>query len=240
MENKDKLSYEEEALMWTSYRYSIGRHTYVAELAYYMAEKYYNLLSDERMEFSAEDIRREILSHLENFPGHVEYDFNVSKEDRRPLEDMLQYWSDNSIDTLEKILSIDKIEIYHEGYAKGLPHKYRVVTKEPNTSQYMSQMEIDDLIPWANLASVFDKKNYKLVHSKYKGKEYSIVAFESWHHACKQSDDKKGFYQDIPWKYEKIYVPVDKFVSGTKNTTFIDPDTIISVEDYDGTKKNDE
>ena len=53
--DKEKLSINEEMLMWTSYRYCIGRKTYVVDLAYYIAQKYYKLLSDERMRFTAED-----------------------------------------------------------------------------------------------------------------------------------------------------------------------------------------
>ena len=37
---KTQLSLDEEMLFWTSYRYCIGRHTYVNSLAEYMAKKY--------------------------------------------------------------------------------------------------------------------------------------------------------------------------------------------------------
>ena len=41
-----KLSLDDEMIFWTSYRYCIGRHTYVTSLADYMAKKYWDLLSD--------------------------------------------------------------------------------------------------------------------------------------------------------------------------------------------------
>jgi hypothetical protein len=230
-----ELSFEEEALMWTSYRYCIGRHTYVSSLAYYIAKKYYNLLSENRLEFTASDIRNEIEMHLRFLPGHVSYDGNVSKEDRRPLEDMLEYWSNNNIDSVEKILSIGEIQIYHESYGVGVPHQYRIVSKEPNVREYISQMEIDDLIPWANLASLFDKKHYKKVKFTKNGKEYEIIAFESWTQDTKPIDGNNKYCETIPWKYQKIYVPVDEFAKGTGHTIYIEPNTITSVEDFNAT-----
>ena len=47
---KEQCSLFEEMLMWTSYRYCIGRHTYVTSLAGEMAQHYYNRLSDESNE----------------------------------------------------------------------------------------------------------------------------------------------------------------------------------------------
>jgi hypothetical protein len=54
---RERLSLDEEMLMWTSYRYCIGRKTYVTSLASYIGKKYYNLLSDERAEFTLKDIK---------------------------------------------------------------------------------------------------------------------------------------------------------------------------------------
>ena len=41
---KNKCSMFEEMLMWTSYRYCIGRHTYVTSMAGEMAQNYYDRL----------------------------------------------------------------------------------------------------------------------------------------------------------------------------------------------------
>ena len=54
----------EEMLMWTSYRYCIGRHTYVVTMAYDIAQHYYNKLTDEQKEHAADDIRQQILHQL--------------------------------------------------------------------------------------------------------------------------------------------------------------------------------
>ena len=61
---QEKCSMDEEMLMWTSYRYCIGRKTYVSSLASYIAKKYYPILSEQRMLFTAQDIRNEIEDHF--------------------------------------------------------------------------------------------------------------------------------------------------------------------------------
>ena len=60
MIKKPELSLDEEMLMWTSYRYCIGRKTYVNSLASYMAKKYYPLMSASQRQNAAFDIRRTI------------------------------------------------------------------------------------------------------------------------------------------------------------------------------------
>jgi hypothetical protein len=237
---KESLSMDEEMLMWTSYRYCIGRHTYVTDLAYYMANKYYNLLSKERLEFTALDIRREIQYHLDFLPGHVTYEGTVDNESRRPLEDMLQYWSDNNIDSQEKILAIKEISIYHETYDKDAPHKYRVINQVPDTRTYFAQHEIDDLIPWANLASLFDKKHYKLVRWIHDNKKNESITtcFESWTQDYKPVEGSDRMYQPIPLKWKKVYVPVEEYLKGSKYHPYIS-ENIVSVEDYDATLNDD-
>ena len=68
MATKTKLNKQatefERMLMWTSYRYCIGRHTYVVTMADEMAEHYYNRLDDAEKLHTAIDIRREIMTHL--------------------------------------------------------------------------------------------------------------------------------------------------------------------------------
>ena len=68
MNKNHKCSDFEEMLMWTSYRYCIGRHTYVITMADDIGKHYYNKLSKERKEFTAQDIRNEIMTHLSYLP----------------------------------------------------------------------------------------------------------------------------------------------------------------------------
>ena len=50
-----------EDLIWMSYRYCIGRHTLAATMhAGHIAQNSYHAIPDDRKEFMAHDIRREI------------------------------------------------------------------------------------------------------------------------------------------------------------------------------------
>ena len=237
--DKEKLSINEEMLMWTSYRYCIGRKTYVVDLAYYIAQKYYKLLSDERMRFTAEDIRKSIADCLSFKPCSLRYDGTVSYCDRRPLEDLIQFMTDNKIDSEEKFLEIDNIEIYHDTYKEGAEHKYRVQNKTVNTRNYVSQSDIDDLIPWAKLAACFDKSNYKKVHVNFNNEDKEIICFESWVSDTQPIPEQPGCYKIWPWHWKKIYISVDDFVAG-RNHGYIASEYITSVENYNAYEgKND-
>ena len=51
-------------LVWTSYRYCIGRQTYVSCLAPYIGRTYYDKLTDDKLAFMSEDIRNCIANSL--------------------------------------------------------------------------------------------------------------------------------------------------------------------------------
>ena len=57
-EEPKTITLDEEMLMWTSYRYCIGRQTYVTSLAPYIGKKYYPLMNDSQAQHTAEDIRK--------------------------------------------------------------------------------------------------------------------------------------------------------------------------------------
>lgn len=73
-----------EDLMWTSYRYCIGRHTYVTMLAKDMGEYFYDKLSDERKQFIAEDIRSSIGDYLHYQSFNFTFDYTVPRNERKP------------------------------------------------------------------------------------------------------------------------------------------------------------
>ena len=82
---KELCSLDEEMLLWTSYRYCIGRKTYVSSLAGYMAKKYYPILSKNGLENNAFDIRRCILDNLQFSPFNFQYEGTVPTKERKPL-----------------------------------------------------------------------------------------------------------------------------------------------------------
>lgn len=228
---KETCSLDEEMLMWTSYRYCIGRKTYVSSMAGYIAKKYYHLLNDDRLEHSARDIRNCILDSLRWSPFDFNYDGTVPSEERKPLEDLLTFMTTNNIDSEEKVLGVEKVTVYRDSYARNEPNRYRVTNKCPEVQRHVYQNDIDVLRPWMNLASCFDKKNHQLLHVKFDGKEEDIIAFESWVIETKECEDSPGYYRMNPWHWKKVYVSVDDFVNKGEYAGYIVSDYIESIKD---------
>ena len=106
---RENCSLFEEMLMWTSYRYCIGRHTYVTSLAGEMAQHYYDKLSDERMEFTANDIRREIFDHLRWLPFSFDIHRLYDKDPFNPIDALMGFIEVNNVDTLDEFIRFSKI-----------------------------------------------------------------------------------------------------------------------------------
>ena len=100
----------EEMLMWTSYRYCIGRHTYVTSLAGEIAQHYYNRLSDERMEFTVTDIRGEIYDRLQLLPFNFRIHRIYTNDSLNPLDALLTFIQKNNIDTIDELYKYTNIE----------------------------------------------------------------------------------------------------------------------------------
>lgn len=215
-------------LIWTSYRYCIGRKTYVVDVSEYIAKNYYDRLSDERLEFMAKDIRESIGDNLRiGRCLSLIYDGTVSYERRKPLEDLFEFLASEKIDSEEKALGIREVTIYHENYKEDAPHLYAITyNKEPNVRCYINPHDFTDLQPWANLAALFDKKSYKRVKTIY-GEE---VCYESWIEKLAPIDEKKTAYRAVPWQWEKVYVPINS-QNAVRNPSYINPEVILSVED---------
>ena len=97
MATKKKLNKQatkfERMLMWTSYRYCIGRHTYVVTMADEMAEHYYSRLDDAEKLHTAIDIRREIMTQL-RLALPFDFDIDAYAPDRglNPLKTLMRFF----------------------------------------------------------------------------------------------------------------------------------------------------
>lgn len=216
----------EEMLMWTSYRYCIGRHTYVTSLAGEIAQHYYNRLSDERMEFTAKDIRREIYDKLQWLP----FNFNINRmydsDPFNPLDALLTFIQKNNIDTINELYKYSSIEYdAHNG-------EYMCEIKKPTIKSYFSSSDIEDLIPWENLAACFDKKNHKIVTTEYEGKTETHRCFKSWKKVSVPCEDKPGYYQTLELGWTPIWVVVDDYLKTGNTNRYLIDEFITKVEDY--------
>ena len=228
---QDTCTLDEEMLMWTSYRYCIGRKTYVSSLAGYIAKKYYPILSDERKLFTANDIRSSILDCIRWSPFDFSYEGTVNYSQRKPMEDLMEFMKENNIDSEEKIMEIEAVSVYHETYNDDEKHKYRISKQTPNQKKIISQFDIECLFPWMDLASLFDINRHKLITVEYDGKKKEILAFESWIGETVECEDSPGYYSKVPWRWKKVYKSVDNFIEKGEHCGYIEPSYITSIED---------
>ena len=133
---REKCSLFEEMLMWTSYRYCIGRHTYVTSLAGEMAQYYYDKLTDERMEFTAADIRREIYDKLQWLPFNFKIHRMYDSDPLNPLDALLTFIQKNNIDTIDEIYTYSQIEY------DAHKDEYVFEKKTPNIKSFFSASDV--------------------------------------------------------------------------------------------------
>lgn len=226
---KEKLSLDEEMLMWTSYRYCIGRKTYVTSLASYIGQKYYNLLSDERAEFTSKDIKECISDCLRFGALSIKYDGTVSNNERDALSDLLAWFNEN-VSSKEDLANIDYISCYKDSYKEGEPKKFHTA-KTSNFNFEVFESDYSDLIVWHNLSSLFDKKNHKLITVNYDNKEKTIECFQVWDKCFTDHPTEKNCLKEIPWKYQKRWVSVENYLSFGERAGYLNEEFIIKIED---------
>jgi len=224
---KQEISIDEEMLIWTSYRYCIGRKTYVSTLAPYIGKKYYDLLSDERLEFMARDIRSCIYDQLRLNTVSFHYEGSVFEKERNALGDFLT-WINENIEKDSDWLGIKDIICYKDSYSDDVPKKFEIIKSDRIIIQpYHS--DIDDLLIWEKLASFFDKKNYKKVLVDLKGKEQEVLCFEVWQRDLEETKEQ-GVYLYKEWKYRKVLISVDNYAKNGERAGYLDTKYIKSIK----------
>ena len=222
---REYCSLFEEMLMWTSYRYCIGRHTYVTSLAGEIAQHYYNRLSDERMEFTATDIRKEISDKLQWLPFNFKIHRMYDSDSFNPLDVLLTFIQKNNIDTIDEFYKYANLE--YDAHTD----EYKFEIKTPTIKSYFSVSDIDDLIPWENLAACFDKKNHKIVTTEYEGKTETHRCFKSWKKVSVPCEDKPGYYKVSEFGWEPIWIVVDEYLKTGNTNRYLADEFITKVED---------
>jgi hypothetical protein len=215
-----------EDLLWTSYRYCIGRHSYVTTYAKDMGDYFYDKLSDETKEHNAEDIRQQIADQLQFSPFNFGYDYSVRREDRRPLEDFLEFINSLNVTSSEELSDITNVEAYIEDGKLNYAISRKSNAKYDNK---VYEMDFMDLLPWADLASLFDVKNHKMVTMRNAdGKEETVECYESYINDSNVISTEGNYVTltSIPWKYKKVYRPVEYGVSNRS----CNEDCIIKIE----------
>lgn len=206
----EKASEFERMLMWTSYRYCIGRHTYVVTMADEMAEHYYSRLDDAEKLHTAIDIRREILTQL-RLALPFDFDIDAYAPDRglNPLKTLMMFFE------REGIKSIGDLYKYSYVCYNARENEFTVRKCEPKPIQILQHYDIEDLIPWERLASCFDVSQHCLVTAK-DGQQ--IRAFHSWTRNVVPAEEK-GYWRSADFGWHDVLVPLDEFLKGRANVT---------------------
>ena len=223
---REQCSLFEEMLMWTSYRYCIGRQTSVSSLAGEMAQHYYDKLTDERMEFTASDIRREIYDKLQWLPFNFKIHRMYDSDSFNPLDVLLTFIQKHNIDTIDEFCKYANLE--YDAHTD----EYKFETKTPTIKSYFSASDIEDLIPWENLAACFDKKNHKIVTTEYKGKTETHRCFKSWVRVSVPYEGRPGYYKVSEFGWIPIWVVVDEYLKTGNTNRHLADKFITKVEDY--------
>ena len=236
MKKEQGLSLDEEMLMWTSYRYCIGRQTYVTSLAPYIGKKYYPLLSDEKAEHTAKDIRNCIADVLNFGTLTFKYDGTVRSVERDALSDLLTWFNEN-VECDKDLAGIDTIECYKEDYKEDTPKKF-FATQRKHYDFQKYETDFSDLLEWHKLSSLFDRKNHVNVLVNYNGKEEWIECFYSWRKRSVKDDEDGIYYHIEPWKYEKVLFGVDHYLSRGEYAGSLNDDYIVKVENIQSNERN--
>ena len=186
------ISEFEETCMWMSYRYAIGRHTIAASMhANDIATHFFYRLSNERKEFTAFDIAREIDNILRwEFNLFIEYPNN--NINYRPYEILMDFIKKYNIKDLNEFNKFDRIDYNcstQEFKIKYVPSYIDAYYSSPigdeqkevyNRKKNYNTIDIEDLRHWQMLSACFDVKRLKVVKTLYEGKEEEYICFKSY------------------------------------------------------------
>ena len=183
--------------MWTSYRYAIGRKTYVASLAYEIPQHYYHRLSPEKRESTARDIRRLIYENLQYLPFGFRIDRMTDEDKLNPLDTLFAFLNKN-VDSFDEMLTLAKLK--YDAHSEIYQSEY----KTPTLDSCFSVSDINDLIPWETFASCFDDSEHIVVNGK--------TLFKTWQRKLVPIPGKECCFRQADFGWERIWYDLDNFL----------------------------
>lgn len=199
---KEKCSLFEEMLMWTSYRYCIGRKSYVSSMSDDIGVHYYNKLPNDRKQFTAEDIRREISNNLNWLPFNFTIYRTLSEDKFDPIGVLMKFFEKENIKSYDNLANYSKVtyDVHKD--------KFEFNKQTPTIKPFFDRSDLEGLIRWDRLASLFDVDNHKIV-TLTDGTE--VEAFYIWSknlHKLEGTD----YYQFDEFGWHKELVPVKEYI----------------------------
>lgn len=211
-------------MFWMACRYGVGRHSNMQGYAYDMGAMYNVMNTDERRK-AAVDIRQSIADSLHMASFGFTLDWNISREDRKPYEMLLDF-----LNTHEGIdlTSITNIECYYD--KKKDEYAYEISRKESTRWECkVWETDIQDLQPWADLASLLDDSGHvKVTFADEHGKQHEEICYPCYVNETEDAKEEDGmmYSAPIPWSYKMVYRPLRYGMTHR----YIDPKAITKIE----------
>ena len=209
---------QESDLIWYSFHYAIGRHTYAASHCHDIVQYGKDVLSPERKAFTALDIRREL-----SYRFHVGFNFKISYElegKHDPVDYLMVFLQQNKIYTDEQLAKYRRIEVAKNSDGVITYHTEKATEKESYRMGVFS-MNFWDYLGWADLASYFDPDSHKRCRTKYKGVERVIEYFDSW---------VSGEQSTTELSYHKVKRPIESYEARPYICSYISEEYIVEDE----------
>lgn len=213
---KQPMSDYEDDCMWMSYRYCIGGHTIATHMhSYEIYKNCYGRMSDDRSNFIAFDMNREIEDLLRFGIGGPDFHFPSTGLNRiytSALDVYFEFLNEYQIRSKEELLKYKSVEIILTDNERGYkfePKTYEEYGEKPKKSSESFFMSgVQDLMVWNDLVHIFDKEHHhKSVLKDGSEVEWFWTYIKSPH--LKMYHDTKSDLEDF--EYERIRVRVDKW-----------------------------
>jgi len=244
-----KISDFEETCMWMSYRYAIGRHTIASCMhANDIAKNFFYRLPNDRKEFTAFDIAREIDNILRwKFNLFIDEYPNINMN-YHPYEILMDFIKKYNIKDLNEFNKFDRIDYdcsSNEFKIKYVSSYIDAYHSSPDGSEQKeiydkktnyNTMDLEDLLHWQKLSALFDVKNLKVVKTLYEGKEEEYICFKSYwlQYGRKTVKDLLGNdleindLENIHW--DEHWSTINDYLSGI-DSSYIADEYIVSIRD---------
>lgn len=218
---ESKTSMFEEMLMWTSYRYAIGRQTYVETLADEIPRYYYNRLSSERRIFTAEDIRTEIFAHLKCMGP---FTFRISRmynsDPYNPVEALFNFYNKENVLSEQDAWKYSSVE--YDAHTDT--YKFDKIEGEPVLNKWINRSVLNNLAIWERCASCFDTDHHVFINGVeyFKSWKPKIIP---WTDDTRKTDDGKTYYIRADFGWDPVWMEVDTYLKHGEYSRYIDDAT---------------
>lgn len=167
----DKSFFED--MIWMSYRYCIGRRTIATHMhAGNIAKNCYNLLSDDRKVFNAQDIRQEI-NDVFRWRENININLYRGDVDSDAFSLIIQRLIDKYGEELPETFNWDD-------WMFDVDHNGKITISEYNGNKPIESVPIlfSDLVPWIKLANALDINNHKVITTEFNGDKKEYICFK--------------------------------------------------------------